>query len=492
MKPLHKNKAVALYETRLRVGFIVSTVVCYIIAMLLWYAICAITPYMDSVSVSAENSARVSRAALSATADDIAADEREKERAILLPTSARSELLPNDSSSFLLRLNLIESAKRTVDYLVYDSYEESYTQYYYAALVRAADRGVKVRIILDGKMGRLSGSLSKLEKIIAAHENMELYYFNGVNLLKPAGLMVLMHDKVTIVDCETLIVGGVNMGTSAFLYNYDMEVLVGNSGALGSAGQATRYFEQMKNSGFCKRKTAKSYDRAAKAEYERRLCEFYGKSEFADKTIDYSAIGVAVDKCTFLTNEITGGKKEPIVLQALYNLAEGSEKSNWVTPYVLLTDKKIKQLRDIAQSNDGFRIVTNSLYNTRNVAYAKYYFAREDFISDSIELWELQTENQLHSKMYTFDGRYSVIGSFNLDERSVHIDTEAVLVIDSPAFTSTVDEYINYEFISNSLRVGGDNRYIIGEGGVIAGEVSAGKSAKYILYNLLSCVVNII
>lgn len=483
MNSLNKNKAVALYETRLRVGYVVTTLVCYIVALLLWYALCVITPYMDSVTVSAENAARVMRAALSATSEQQAAAESEKERAALLPTSERS---------FMLRLNLIESAQKSIDHMVYDTYEEPYSIYYYTALARAADRGVKVRIILDGKMGRLSGDLSKIGKIVRSHDNIELYYFNGINLWKPAGLMVLMHDKVTIIDCEKLLVGGVNMGSSAYLYNYDMEVLISNSGEHGSAGQATQYFERMKNSEFCKRSTAKSFDRAAKAEYEKRFEEFYGKSELAAAEMDYSQTGVPIDKCTFLTNEITGGKKEPIILQALFNLAEGSKKSKWVTPYALLTDKKIKRLREIAQASDEFELVTNSLYNTRNVAYAKYYFSRRDFVSDSIALWEFQADNQLHAKMYTFDGRYSVIGSFNLDERSAHIDTEAVLVIDSPVFTAVVDEYINYEFINNSLRVGSDNGYMPSENGVVAGKVSGGKTFKYLLYGMLGCVVNLI
>lgn len=483
MKPLNKNKAVALYETRLRVGFVVAVLVCYILAAVLWYALCAITPYMDSVDISAENAARVSRAALSATDADRAVSVAEKERATLLPS---------DAQSYLLHMDLIEDAQKSIDYMVYDSYEEQYTQYYYTALVRAADRGVKVRIILDGKMGKLNGSLSELEKMIGSHANMELYYFNGVNVAKPAGLMVLMHDKVTVVDGTTLIVGGVNMGTSAFLYNYDMEVMISNSGASGSAGQAVAYFEQMKNSGFCKRITSKGHNKAVIAEYERALEEFYIENDLDNIDFELAEKTATIDKCTFLTNEITGGKKEPIILEALYNLAEDSQRSNWVTPYALLTDKKIKRLRAFAQENSGFRLITNSMYNTRNVAYAKYYFTREDFISDGIELWEYQAENQLHAKIYTFDGRYSVIGSFNLDERSIHIDTEAVLVIDSPEFTKIVDDYIDYVFINNSLRINSENEYMPSENGVIAGAVSWKKLAKYRLYNMLSCVVNLI
>ena len=73
---------------------------------------------------------------------------------------------------------------------------------------------------------------------------------------------------------------------------------------------------------------------------------------------------------------------------------------------------------------------------------------------------EYQADNQLHAKMFTFDNRYSIIGSFNLDERSAHIDTESVVIIDSPAFTAQLDDYINDTFVVNSLQVGMNNEYL--------------------------------
>ncbi|MBD5132652.1 MAG: hypothetical protein HDT28_08730 [Clostridiales bacterium] len=451
MKTLYRKKAIALYETRLRVGFVVTTLVLYLVASVLWFLLAVILPYADTVTVSERDNVIITRAALSATAEQQAADERDKERALLLPSSA---------SSFARRLRLIEDAKKSVDFMVYDVRKQDYAFYFFTALVRAADRGVKVRIVLDGKFGRLNGKLSALGKIVSSHDNIELYYFNEANILDPGGLMTLMHDKVTIVDGETVIVGGVNMGSSWYLDNFDMEVMITNSGEFGASGQATRYFEHVITDNLSRRIKSKKFAENKKAEYEKQFKEFYAKSEFANAEVDYSKQGTAVDRVTFVSNKISDKKKSPIVWQAVCNLMRNAETSTIVTPYALLQNDKKQEIREIAQTNKSFKIITNSLYNTRNVAYADYYYSRADYINNSITLLEYMTDDQTHAKLFSVDNRYSVIGSFNLDERSAHIDTESVVVIDGEAFNGVLNDYIETQFVSNSVEVGADNEYI--------------------------------
>ena len=478
MKPLNKKRAVTLYETRMSCGYIVATVVCYVIAAILWYAVAAVAPYTAVKTVGASDNARVTRDALSATAEQIAADEQTKERALLMPSS---EL------SFCRRLRAVADAQCSIDYMIYDSYEQDYSYYFYAALLDAADRGVKVRIIVDGKLGRLSGTLDTLGKLLQNHNSVEFYYFNAVNLLDPAGLFVLLHDKVMLVDGQIAIVGGVNMGTGAFLGNYDMEVMISNSGVQGCGGAIARYFNALAEDPLTTRIVSDFVDLAAKTRYIDAYKEFYGQSEFATADIDYKTQGVAVDKVTFLTNEINDGKKSPIILQAVYNLTENSQKTTVVTPYTLLENDKKRKLKRLAASCGDFTLITNSLYNTRNVAFADYYYTRKAYIDDNIRLLEFQADDQLHAKMFTFDGRYSMIGSFNLDERSAHIDTESVVIIDSPAFTATVDRYIEQTFINNSLQVGKNNEYLPSET-VLAHDVPMSKRILYGLYRALGIV----
>lgn len=481
MQSKKRKKVVALYETRMRASYVVKTVVCYFFAALIWYILCVITPYMDSVPVCASDAALLTREALSATEEQISEDDGEKERALLMPSSI---------DSFYRRLRLIEDAERSIDYMVYDNYEQEFTFIYYAALLRAADRGVKVRIIVDGKMGTFVDTLEELGKLLCNHNNIELYHFNEANIFKPTALMVLMHDKVTIVDENKLIVGGANMGTVSFTANYDMEVMITNSGTRGCAGQAKRYFDEMVSNKLCVRKKSKKCDFSLKQQYLNQFSSFYHAYKFTEP-IDYDTQGVPVDKITFLSNKIDGGKKPPTILTAVFNLAESSQKTTIVTPYTLLVDKKIKTLRNIAAKNAEFKLITNSLYNSRNVGYAVYYHSRSDYIDENIDLWEFQAKNQLHAKMFTFDDRYSIIGSFNLDERSAHIDTESALVIDSPTFNAQVNEYIDEVFVKNSLKVGENNEYLPSDD-VEEHNVPASKRFKYAIYNILQIVMNLL
>ena len=89
------------------------------------------------------------------------------------------------------------------------------------------------------------------------------------------------------------------------------------------------------------------------------------------------------------------------------------------------------------------------------MAYAVYMRDRKKYLSDSIELWEYQADDQLHAKISVYDGRYTMIGSFNLDERSAHIDTESVLIIDSQAFAAAVERYIDDAYLGRleSVRI---------------------------------------
>lgn len=479
MKTLYRKKAIALYETHIRVGFVIKTVVFYLLAAVLWYIIAVIAPYMATIEVSPSQNIALTRQALSATEQNKAVPVENKERTLLMPTS---------ESSFCRRLRLIEDAQYSIDFMVYFASESSYSDYFYTALVRAAERGVKVRIIQDGKMGKLSGKVSDgIANIIYNHNNIELYYFNKINIFDPAGMATIMHDKVIIVDDDKMIVGGANMGTSAYLYNYDMEVLVTNSSADGSVGQAQRYFRKMLKNDLTKREKRKKRDFSAKKKYEDKYLDFYRKSEFAQIEIDYSTLGVPVDKITYLSNPISSTKKAPIIMQALYNLMESSQKSVLVTPYTMLESDKIRRLRRAAAKNKEFLLITNSLYNTHNVGYADYYYNRDKYLNCDITLLEFQQKYQLHAKIASFDDRYSVIGSFNLDERSAHIDTESVLIIDSTDFNGVLQEYIDQTFVANSLQVGNNNEYLPSET-VKAPHVPTKKKFKYWLFSALGVV----
>ena len=474
------KKVSTLYETKISGTYIVKTVVLYLIAAILWYAVCAIVPFAVTVNVGEENAARVSFAALSATESEIAADESTKERALLLPSS---------EDGFIMRLKLIESAEKKIDFAVFENNCDEWSIYFYSAILRAADRGVKVRLIFDGRIGQFDGEQAELQRILQNHNNIEVYVYNPMNFADPAGLLVFMHDKITVVDGDRMLVGGINMGKYAYLSNADLEVLITNSGETRSVGQDEKYYEKLIKSELSERKNSAKCDMSVRERFDGQYSAFIANNrDKFDEPTDYKSIGVAVDKVTHVHNPIDSHKKEPVIWQAVCNLAENSKETAIVSPYVLLEDAKITKLRGFADNSDKFTIVTNSLYNTRNVAYAHYLYTRRDIVSESLDVYEYQSDDQLHAKFMSFDRRFSLIGSFNMDERSCHIDTESVLVIDSAAFNAQLNALIEDKFVSESLKVGLDNRYEPSDT-VAEKPVSFGKKLRYKMFRMLSLVV---
>ena len=97
-----------------------------------------------------------------------------------------------------------------------------------SALLCAADRGVSVKVIVDGCSGFLDMRGNEWFQALTAHENVEMRIYNLVNLLKPWTLQARMHDKYVICDRKIYLLGGRNT-VNLFLGDYSSsKILTGN------------------------------------------------------------------------------------------------------------------------------------------------------------------------------------------------------------------------------------------------------------------------
>ena len=80
-----------------------------------------------------------------------------------------------------------------------------------------------------------------------------------------------------------------------------------------------------------------------------------------------------------------------------------------------------------------------------------------------MQIYEYQSSHSIHGKAMVVDNRLGVIGSFNMDDRSMHLDTEIMLVVDCETFAGTLSEAIG-TYQAQSLQVNSENDYIIPEG----------------------------
>jgi len=140
------------------------------------------------------------------------------------------------------------------------------------------------------------------------------------------------------------------------------------------------------------------------------------------------------------------------------------------TPYFVPLDGGVEWLNALVKRGVAVRIVTNSLSSTDMVpAQAGYSHYREALVKGGVEIYEIKSsqpkppirsmfkpssQNGLHAKIYMIDRRDLVIGSFNLDPRSIEFNTEQVLVIHSPELCAEIARlFEDVTSLSSSYRV---------------------------------------
>ena len=159
--------------------------------------------------------------------------------------------IEDSDSALLLRLQLIESARRELIFSTFDLRADESGQDVMAARCAAAERGVQVRMIVDGLNGFLHLQGDATLRALAAAENVEVRFYDPVDLLRPWKLNYRLHDKYLIADGERYILGGRNtsdlfLGSYQEKRNIDRDVLVVSNGSENSSvRQLAAYFESV-------------------------------------------------------------------------------------------------------------------------------------------------------------------------------------------------------------------------------------------------------
>ena len=133
------------------------------------------------------------------------------------------------------------------------------------------------------------------------------------------------------------------------------------------------------------------------------------------------------------------------------------------TPYIICNDYMYEGLTEVCDKVENVSLMTNSIGNNGNpFGSADYYVNKDKILNTGLEVWEYEGGYSYHGKSILIDDNISVIGSFNVDMRSVYLDTELMLVIDSREINSQLNEAMeSYEHIARKADADGsyDNPY---------------------------------
>ena len=384
--------------------------------------------------------------------------------------------LPVPVDAFAARGVFAQTADKSIDaqYYIWRGDQSGYLLL--EQLWRAAERGVRVRLLLDdvGTAG-LDTTIADL----GAQPNIEVRLYNplanrglrAINYLTDfSRINRRMHNKSFTVDNQVTIVGGRNIGneyagTGRGVIFEDLDVI-----ALGPVvREVSAAFDLYWNSESAY--SAASLVGRAGADAARRL-----EARFAETRADPEAVEyIARLRETPMVQDLLGGKlqfewtdvrllrddpaktldtaerKDVLLLDDLLRAVGAPAKSfDLVSPYFVPGEKGTADLAALARRGVTVRILTNSLAATDVAAvHSGYAKRRNDLLEAGVQLYELKptvpgerpeekrrsggsSSASLHAKTFALDHQRIFVGSFNFDPRSALLNTEMGLMIESP------------------------------------------------------------
>lgn len=412
------------------------------------------------------------------------------------PMTSGFHLVSAGIDGLLLRIELIDRAKSDLDLQYYIFRSDDSGRRLQQALLRAADRGVHVRILSDD--GETVPGDEKL-LLLAAHPRIEVRMFNpfsyrGHNrvlramdfLFHKSRLDYRMHNKLMVVDGAVALTGGRNIGDQYF--QVDPESQFGDDDVLAvgpivaqlagefaeywnsvlvvpanrlllhkvDAGTLARYRAELEAFHPLIQKYATAFDeRLQRGEPLRMIMSDEGALTWASSTLVYDS----PEKKDVRSGHRVGRLMyQPIAEK----IATARSDLLMVTPYFVPTDDEVRLLARQVERKVQVRILTNSLMAAPDVAaHSGYARCRPTLLRDGVQLYEIRANlgstrgsgeskklarfgtYALHAKLFVFDRAGVFVGSMNLDQRSVRLNTEMGLIIDSDRLADALTARFN-------------------------------------------------
>ena len=409
----------------------------------------------------------------------------------------RIRCIDENEEALIWRLRMIGQAERSIVLATFDLRTDESGTDLCAALYQAAERGVRIQILVDGIYKMLFLDRSETLEALIAHENIEVRFYNPITPLSIGNVNYRMHDKYLIIDDRMYLLGGRNsndifLGKNSDDTNIDRDILVYEERE--DAGESLKalqeYFSEIWNEPCVKEKKTEKTAEDFEAEYEmlekryEQLLTRYPDIRDYDqwKEATYEA-----ERITLITNEIHDGQKSPQILYVLEQLCKEAKDVLIQTPYIICNGEMYETLEKIG-SNASLRILINAVEKGSNPFGCTDYLNQKKKIGKTgAVVYELMNEYPVHTKTVMIDDRISVVGSYNLDMRSTYLDTEMMLVIDSPRLNSHLREMAE-EYKKKSKEVLPDGKETEGPG-YVGKELSGGKKIFYMMLRVITAPV---
>src|SRR6187401_2888609 len=406
------------------------------------------------------------------------------------PEEAGFRLLVEGTEAFVARMQSARMAERSIDVQTYIWHADLTGKFLAWQLLDSADRGVKVRLLIDDMDARAK---SDHFAALSTHPNIEVRVFNPFASRKGTLSFVSesarnfkrinrrMHNKTWIADNRFAIVGGRNLGDEYFGASDEVNFVDLDFGMVGPAVRdASASFDRYWNSPFAypiELLDASAADKGALEKLRKGLDKFaddsrnspYAEALRDDPAIQRLASGerpmqwsanyrFVADDPLKISMEKRDAHRAAVSAVILPAMRDAKSSLDVISPYFVPGDKGSTGLVNTAKSGAQVRILTNSLAaNDVAAVHGSYSRYRNKLLKGGVQLWELKpvagskkdkkdssvfgsSGASLHTKGFSIDRKTLFVGSYNLDPRSTWLNCEQGVLVEDAVLAKQLDE----------------------------------------------------
>lgn len=412
--------------------------------------------------------------------------------------------LEDPFTSIAARIHLIQQAQHQLDLQYYIWNNDPIGRYVLGELLKAADRGVKIRLIIDDQNGN---QLDDLLLSLAQHQHIQIGIFNPYKYRDARWLDMLtrslhinqrMHNKLIVRDGLYALTGGRNISAEYFdagqkFQFTDLDVMFYGASAQQAQDSFDAYWQSDLNYSIeqllrskhvtpldqLRQQFANEAHLLVKEQQVITLALTDVQRAFDDTAKDWVPTQFYADVPEKAKGINYVAQEQLLIYRLFEHMGRPDEHLELVSAYFVPGNKGVDYIGSLRERNVPVRILTNSLA-ANDVALVHAYYApyRKALLKQGVKLYEFKpyldrdrtwyervsgnvipakerARSSLHAKFFDIDG-HVFIGSFNFDPRSAYLNTEVGVAIDSDPLqnrlTQALDEYlplIAYELVLN-------------------------------------------
>ncbi len=396
------------------------------------------------------------------------------------PDESGFYLLGDGIEALAARLLLMGAAEQSLDIQYYFILDGLTARLFIGEMIRAADRGVRVRLLLDDI------STSGYETWMTAlegHANIEIRIFNPFSRRKTGyfdwitdhdRVQHRMHNKSFTADSQATIVGGRNIGDEYFSAREDLDFVDLDLLGFGPVAKATsKAFDEYWNSYAAvpisllvkknlehptleqiRKSLEETVEEAKNTPYGAALSsQLLKRFQKEETSLEWAPSSVVQDPPEKALARSVRDESELLASQLAQAIDSAEEEFLLISPYFVPMQGGVEFLTRIEKRGVRVVVVTNSLAATDVAAvHAGYKKFRKELLRAGVELWETRSDlgleaapiahsqTSLHVKAFVVDRSQLFVGSFNWDPRAAVYNTEMGIMVETQALAGETAE----------------------------------------------------